>query len=140
MILRSLGVLVVCAVCSCTTVPIVGQKSAAALQVPAELGDCTLTLSGTKAGSKQACFYTMGYDAPMPKLKIFAYLPQGDKAEISFDGVGDARAVHFNGTIRLTEQRGKTYRFVPTGEMKGFDPENFEASPTGMTITLNPNE
>ena len=140
MMLRFLYGLSVCAVCSCTTEPVVAQKRAAGMQVPPELGDCTLVLTGIKLGGTQPCSYTMGYNAPMPKLKIFAYRPQGNRAEISFDGVGDARAVHFNGTILLTAQHGKTYRFEPTGEMKGFDPLDFEARPTDITITLNPNE
>ena len=81
--------------------------------------------------------------SPMAKLKIFEYIPQGSTASISFDGVGDSCAVHFNGTLRLIAHAGKTYTFTPTGEMKGLEgsePVHFEATPTGITITLNPNE
>lgn len=108
---------------------------------PADLGDCTITLTGKKKGSETHSVYKMGYKAPMPKLKVFQYIPQGENAYISFDGVGDSCAAHYNGTMRLVSQIGKTYHFAPeSGEMKGFDPENFEAEPMGVTITLNPNE
>lgn len=110
------------------------------LCAPADLGDCTITLTGLKKGSDTPSVYKMGYDAPMPKLKVFQYIPQGDTAALCFDGVGDGCAAHFNGTLRLVSQIGRTYHFSPTGEMKGFDPEDFEAEPTGITITLNPNE
>ena len=134
-------VAVLCTVSSCTPVPSAAQPIPQVLTVPADPGDCTITLTGTKIGSNQSVEYKMGYNAPMPKLKIFRYAPQGETAEISFDGVGDGCAVHFNGTIRLTQQTGQTYHFTATaGEMKGFDPENFEAKPTHLTITLNPNE
>ncbi len=134
-------VAILCTASSCTPVAPVAQPTRQILTVPAEPGDCTITLTGIKKGNNQQVVYKMGYNAPMPKLKIFLYAPQGESAEISFDGVGDGCAVHFNGTIRLTQQTGKTYHFTSTaGEMKGFAPENFEATPTHLTITLNPNE
>lgn len=134
-------VAVLCTASSCTPVSPAAQPAPQELNVPAEPGDCTISLTGIKNGSNQSVEYKMGYNAPMPKLKIFHYAPQGETAEISFDGVGDGCAVHFNGTIRLTQQTGKTYHFLPTGgEMKGFDPQTFEATPTNLTITLNPNE
>ena len=128
-----------CAICSCSTIP----TTVSPLAAPAELGDCTLTLTGIKKGSSIPSVYKMGYDAPMAKLKIFEYIPQGSTASISFDGVGDSCAVHYNGTLRLIAHAGNTYTFTPTGEMKGFEgsePVHFEATPTGITITLNPNE
>ena len=132
---------VLCTASSCTPVAPVAQPTRQILTVPAEPGDCTITLTGIKKGNNQQVVYKMGYNAPMPKLKIFLYAPQGESAEISFDGVGDGCAVHFNGVIRLTQQTGKTYHFVPaTGEMQGFDPQTFEATPTNITITLNPND
>ena len=128
-----------CAICSCSTIP----TTVSSLAAPAALGDCTLMLTGIKKGSAPPCVYKMGYDAPMAKLKIFEYIPQGSTASISFDGVGDSCAVHFNGTLRLIAHAGKTYTFTPTGEMKGLEgsePVQFDATPTGITITLNPNE
>ena len=108
------------------------------LVVPAELGDCTLTLTGRKKGWRKNSTYKMGYDAPMPKLKVFSWVPQGRLAEISFDGVGNAKAVHFNGTMHLKEREGNSFSFDVQGEMKGFDPKNFTAKPYSITITLNP--
>lgn len=141
-LIRSLAVCsaLTCAVCSCSTVPPTEQPKPVTLAAPAELGDCTLTLTGVKTGSTTPGVYKMGYAAPMPKLKIFSYIPRGESADISFDGVGDGCAVHFNGTLRTVSQTGNTYQFEVAGEMKGFDPEPFEATPTGITITLNPNE
>lgn len=109
-----------------------------ALIVPAELGDCTLTLEGRKKGRSKSTTYKMGYDAPMPKLKVFLWKPQDRIAEISFDGVGNAKAVHFNGTMLLTERKGNTYTFKVQGEMKGFDPKDFTATPERIIITINP--
>lgn len=114
------------------------QPNTTALSVPAELGDCTLTLTGRKKGWRRNSTYKMGYDAPMPKLKVFSWEPQNRVAKISFDGVGNGKAVHFNGTVYLKEREGNTFTFDVQGEMKGFDPKNFTAKPYSITITLNP--
>ena len=79
----------------------------------------------------------------MPKLKVFTWKPQGRLAEISFDGVGEHCAIHFNGTMLLSKHIGKTYTFRVHGEMKGFEGESrkdFTATPSSITITLNPEE
>lgn len=129
-----------CLISSCATTNNAESPAQVELRAPADLGDCTITLTGQKKGSDTHSVYKMGYNAPMPKLKIFEYIPQGDMASLCFDGVGDGVAAHFNGSLKLVSQIGKTYHFTTTGEMKGFDPEDFEAEPTGITITLNPNE
>lgn len=131
----------VSSVASCTSMNTGNQTVPIKRCAPADLGDCTITLTGKKKGSETHSVFKMGYKAPMPKLKVFQYIPQGENAYISFDGVGDSCAAHYTGTMRLVSQIGKTYHFAPTdGEMKGFDPDNFEAEPMGVTITLNPNE
>lgn len=114
-----------------------------ALTAPEELGDCTLTLTGRKKGAGKDKTYRMGPGTAMPKLKVFTWKPQGRLAEISFDGVGEPCAVHFNGTMLLTEHKGNTYTFRVHGEMKGFEGESrkdFTATPSSITITLNPEE
>ncbi len=81
----------------------------------------------------------MGEQAPMPKLKIFAYKATGQSAQISFDGVGDGKAVHFNGQLHLTAQSGNSYTFTPQGEVAGFEgnEENkFEATPVSIVINI----
>jgi hypothetical protein len=111
------------------------------LRAPEELGDCTLTLTGRKKGYSKDQTYKMGQGTTMPKLKVFTWKPQGRLAEISFDGVGEPCAVHFNGTMLLTKQIGNTYTFLVHGEMKGFEGESrkdFTATPRSITITLNP--
>jgi TPR repeat protein len=108
------------------------------LRAPEELGDCTLTLTGRQKGCSKDKTYRMGQGTAMPKLKVFTWKPQGRLAEISFDGVGEHCAVHFNGTMYLKEREGNSFSFDVQGEMKGFDPKNFTAKPYSITITLNP--
>lgn len=128
-------------VSSCSSINTEEQPVRIKKCAPADLGDCTITLTGKKKESETLSVFKMGYDAPMPKLKVFQYIPQGENAYISFDGVGDSCAAHYTGTMRLVSQIGRTYHFAPvSGEMKGFNPDNFEAEPMGVTITLNPNE
>ena len=113
------------------------------LRAPEELGDCTLTLTGRKKGYSKDQTYKMGQGTAMPKLKVFTWKPQGRLAEISFDGVGEHCAIHFNGTMLLTEHKGNTYTFRVHGEMKGFEGEtrkDFTATPSSITITLHPEE
>lgn len=113
------------------------------LRAPEELGDCTLTLTGRQKGCSKDKTYRMGQGTAMPKLKVFTWKPQGRLAEISFDGVGEHCAIHFNGTMLLSKHIGKTYTFRVHGEMKGFEGESrkdFTATPSSITITLNPEE
>lgn len=133
-----LGVACAGIVCSsCSHVPAEKQS----LAVPAALDYCIISLTGTKTGQTGPVTYTMGENAPMPKLKIFAYKPMGRRAEISFDGVGDGKAVHFNGRMELVSCSANSYFFQLSGEMLGFEGEpdaKFEATPHTATITLVP--
>ncbi len=125
----------VTAICSHT----VAREMVQTALIPQELGDCTLTLIGTKEGKH--CTYKMGYSTPMPKLKIFVWQPSGATAEISFDGVGDGCAVHFTGTLTVKKREGNTYTFSAQGEMLGFEGEprqDITATPHTIIITLNP--
>lgn len=109
--------------------------------LPTELGDCTLTITGLKTSTDSTSTFSMGYNTPMPKLKVFTWKPHGEQAELSFDGVGDGAAVHFNGTISLTEQTDNTYTFSTQGEMlgnEGHPPVGFTAIPKQIIITINP--
>lgn len=123
----------VCTACS----HVAAEKQS--LVVPAALDYCTISLTGTKAGQTSPVTYTMGEHAPMPKLKIFAYKPMGRQAEISFDGVGDGKAVHFNGRMELVSSSADSYFFRLNGEMLGFEGDaKFEATPHTATVKLVP--
>lgn len=123
----------VCTSCSST----VAEKQS--LVVPAALDYCTISLTGTKAGQTSPVTYTMGENAPMPKLKIFSYTPMGNHAVISFDGVGDGKAVHYNGSMELVSCSGNSYFFHLKGEMLGFESDvKFEATPHTATINIVP--
>lgn len=122
---------------ACSPVSVARQEAA----VPAAIDYCNISLTCIKAGESQATTFSMGEDAPMPKLRIFAYKPAGQTAEISFDGVGDGRAVHFNGRLQLISQSGNCYTFKPTGEVQGFEGDaslKFEATPVSLIINLMP--
>ncbi len=109
--------------------------------VPAAIDYCNITLVCQKKGETQTSTYKMGEQAPMPKLKIFTYTPMGTHAQLSFDGVGDGTAVHFDGQVQLTAQSGSSYTFTPQGEVIGFEGEaqnKFEASPVSLIINLVP--
>lgn len=111
------------------------------MTLPTTLDTCTISLTCTKTGESTPTTYCMGENAPMPKLKIFAYNATGQTAEISFDGVGDGRAVHFNGQLQLTAQSGNSYTCTPNGEVIGFEghAENrFEATPHNLIINILP--
>lgn len=111
------------------------------MTLPATLDCCTISLTCTKTGESTPTTYCMGENAPMPKLKIFAYKALGQTAEISFDGVGDGRAVHFNGNLQLTAQSGNSYTFTPQGEVMGFEGQSdntFEATPHTLIINILP--
>ncbi|MDO5470875.1 MAG: hypothetical protein Q4F38_06200 [Akkermansia sp.] len=124
---------IVCTSCS----SVVTEKQS--LVAPAALDYCTISLTGTKSGQASPVTYTMGENAPMPKLKIFAYKAMGKQAEISFDGVGDSKAVHFNGHMELISCSGNSYVFKLNGEMLGFEGDaKFEATPHTATIKIVP--
>ncbi len=111
------------------------------MTLPATLEYCNISLTCVKAGESSSTTYTMGEQAPMPKLKIFSYNAAGQTAEISFDGVGDGKAVHFNGQLQLISQSGNSFTFKPTGEVAGFEGDasaKFEATPISLTINLIP--
>ncbi len=127
------------ALCStaCSTV----KSDSPAIAAPTSLDYCNISLTCIKAGESTPTTYTMGEQAPMPKLKIFSYQATGKTAEISFDGVGDGKAVHFNGQLQLIAQSGNSYTFKPTGEVAGFEgdaPVKFEATPVSLIINLIP--
>ncbi len=129
------GVAVCCTACSSVKT---GQPE---LTAPPALDYCNICLTCIKSGESSATTYLMGEQAPMPKLKIFAYKPMGRRAEISFDGVGDGKAVHFNGRMELISCSANSYFFQLSGEMLGFEGEpdaKFEATPHTATITLVP--
>lgn len=109
--------------------------------LPTTLEYCNISLTCIKAGESSSTTYTMGEQAPMPKLKIFSYNATGLTAEISFDGVGNGKAVHFNGQLQLISRVGNRYTFKPTGEVAGFEGEasaKFEATPVSLIINLVP--
>ena len=111
------------------------------MAAPATLEYCNISLTCLKAGESTPTTYFMGEQAPMPKLKIFAYQATGQSAQISFDGVGDGKAVHFNGQLQLISQAGNSYTFKPTGEVAGFEGDaakKFEATPVSVIINLMP--
>ncbi len=111
------------------------------MAAPATLEYCNISLTCLKAGESTPTTYFMGEQAPMPKLKIFAYTATGQSAQISFDGVGDGKAVHFNGQLQLTAQAGNSYTFTPQGEVTGFEgsAENkFDATPVSLIINIVP--
>ncbi|MBR1981589.1 MAG: hypothetical protein IKA23_02430 [Akkermansia sp.] len=129
---------IACAGLFCTACSHVAAEKQS-LVVPAALDYCTISLTGTKAGQTSPVMYTMGENAPMPKLKIFAYKAMGKQAEISFDGVGDSKAVHFNGHMELISCSGNSYIFKLNGEMLGFEGDaKFEATPHTATIKIVP--
>lgn len=104
------------------------------LQVPLIVdGSCTITLTGKLKNNNKIISYTIGDNTPMPKLKVFRYVPQNTTAELEFDGVGNRTATHFSGTIHLLSVHNNTYTFLPKGVMKGFD---YEATPTSIIITI----
>lgn len=119
----------------------IAPKQVSDRHLPPELGDCTLTIIGRKPGTNVDCSYKMGYNAPMPKLKVFLWEPKRNTAMISFDGVGDGCAVHFCGTLTLKDAKDNTYIFTAQGEMVGAEGEpahEFTATPHTIIITLNP--
>ncbi|MBQ4613535.1 MAG: hypothetical protein IJB31_01225 [Akkermansia sp.] len=130
--------IIACAGIICTSCSSVAAEKQS-LEAPAALDYCTISLTGTKTGQTNPVTYTMGENAPMPKLKIFAYKARGKQAEISFDGVGDNKAVHFNGRMELISCSGSSYIFKLNGEMLGFEGDaKFEATPHTATIQIVP--
>lgn len=124
--------------CACSSVDSTPQQEVTA---PAAIDCCNISLTCIKAGENSETTYTMGENAPMPKLKIFAYKASEQTAEISFDGVGDGKAVHFNGRLQLISQSGNSYKFNPIGEVAGFEGDassKFEATPVSLIINLMP--
>lgn len=129
------GVAVCCTACSSVKT---GQPE---LVAPPALDYCNICLTCIKSGESSATTYLMGEQAPMPKLKIFAYKATGSTATISFDGVGNGKAVHFNGQLQLTAQSGNSYTFTPQGTVEGFEGESenrFAATPVSLTINILP--
>lgn len=129
-----------CVLLGCTThSPL--HTSVPEMAAPATLSYCKITLSCNKDGENSPTTFIMGENAPMPKLKIFEYKAVGQSAQISFDGVGDGCAVHFNGKLELISQDKNCYTFKPTGEIIGFegDSENkFQATPISLKINIVP--
>lgn len=129
------GLVIFCPACS--SAPVARQETA----VPAAIDYCNICLTCIKTGESRETTFCMGEQAPMPKLRIFTYKPAEQTAEISFDGVGDGKAVHFNGRLQLISRTGNSYTFKPTGEVAGYEGEasqKFEATPVSLIINLMP--